>query len=526
MTDPAATATAAPALDAPPADALPLAVIPPGATFRRAEGLRVRANPCAGLDALEVTAERPGGGTRAVLDRDEARLLFRMNRWQSAAELGASPAALAALVDADFAFYAPGRPARDLGGEPLAALADRVALRRNVTVAPLISTPARYDDADADAQPIELPFMPRRGELDGCVLVGFEFAVMEFELDTHAIAVACCARHGRVLRELVPRLDGRHDAAALAADPDAAALLALLADLGLLTRAEPPPPSAPDASAAQITWLCHAAVLYEAAGRRLLVDPLEYPCSLPSRHAVLPPDLRAIGPVDAVLITHADNDHLNPRALCRIAPGTPVYVPAAPSVEPYQVDAEALLAVLGFDRVHTLAPWDRVAFGEVTVVAAPFRGEDWGLALAAQAFVLHAPALTVYLNADSTSTPEAYARIAAEFPIDLALLGVTGAAEAHVMPPRYGYGHFYAPWIPPARRNEWVALCNGPRESAEVARALGARYAFGYAAGGAPFAAQAYTDRGTHAELAAELARLGASTRPLALPLGEAVRVP
>jgi hypothetical protein len=68
-----------------------------------------------------------------------------------------------------------------------------------------------------------------------------------------------------------------------------------------------------------------------------------------------------------------------------------------------------------------------------------------------------------------------------------------------------------------------VQLCNGPEESAEVARRLKARFAFGYAAGGAPFAAQAYTDRGTHAELAAILAHDASGPRPLALPLAEAV---
>jgi hypothetical protein len=272
-------------------------------------------------------------------------------------------------------------------------------------------------------------------------------------------------------------------------------------------------------------------VLYEAADRRVLVDPLEHPCSVPSHWPddPQPPDLRDLGPLDAVLVTHGDNDHLNPRTLLRVAREVPVYIPAAPAPMPYQVDAAALLALLGFATVVALSPWDRVALGPaVTLASAPFRGEDWGLVLAAQSLVLAAPGLTVYLNADSTSDPAAEARVAAEFPrIDLAFLGVTGAAEAHAMPPPFGYGHLYAPWIPAEKRNEWVRLCNGPRESAAVARRLGARHAFGYAAGGARFYELAYTDRGSHAALAAALrGDREAVTAPLDLPLGRAVRVP
>ena len=40
----------------------------------------------------------------------------------------------------------------------------------------------------------------------------------------------------------------------------------------------------------------------------------------------------------------------------------------------------------------------------------------------------------------------------------MALLGVTGAEESLVMPPGFGYGNFYAKWIPPERRNEWMSM--------------------------------------------------------------------
>jgi hypothetical protein len=272
--------------------------------------------------------------------------------------------------------------------------------------------------------------------------------------------------------------------------------------------------------------LGHAGVLYEASGRRLVVDPPVFQRSEPTRHPVAPFDLRELGPLDGVLITHGDNDHLHPHALCRVDRRTPVVIPSSPDPRPYQVDMRAMLALLGFERIVEVDEWQRLPFGAVTVTATPFRGEDWDLVLPCRTYLIHGPELVIYLNADSTSTPEAYERIAAEHRVDLAFLGVTGAAEAYAMPPGLGYGEFYWPWIPESKRNQWTQLCNGPRESAQAARLLGARHAFGYAAGGASFYTLAYTDRGTHTELAACLTEEGVPTRPLDLTLGVPTAVP
>jgi L-ascorbate metabolism protein UlaG (beta-lactamase superfamily) len=276
-----------------------------------------------------------------------------------------------------------------------------------------------------------------------------------------------------------------------------------------------------------VTWYGHAAVLFESAGRRILVGPLFHRCSVPARRGVvLPPDPRDVGPVDAVLITHADNDHLNPESLAWLPRTTPVFVPAAVAPEPYHVDMRAQLGALGFANVTALAEWERVQLGDVSIVAAPFAGEDWGLRLPARTYLLHGPGLTVYLSADAAAMPEVHRRLGAEFTVDLACLGVSGCAEAHAMPPGYGYGHFYLPWIPEERHAEWVALCSGPDESADAAELLGARHAFGYASGGASFMAVAYTDRGTHADLSAALRARGSRVAPLDLPLGTLVRLP
>jgi L-ascorbate metabolism protein UlaG (beta-lactamase superfamily) len=488
-------------------------VIPDDATFRRAEGLWFQIAPCSGR--IGVRCRRQDGETRTELTRDQLRRVSRLRRWQTAGEVAATPSELRDLVERNCVFWSAGRPDRDLGAEPLDVLDGAIALRGNVAAVPLM--------VDAGGALRALPFMPRRGDVDGLELGGVRFQVFEWDTEVTTAVIACCAAHARALRDLVPRLDGRSTVAELVADDRTRPLVVALDDLGLLTR--PPPPPRP-AGAARVTWLAHAGVLYEASGRRVLIDPVVFDRSIPTRQPIEPVDARTLGDVDAVLITHGDNDHFNPKTLLRLRRSTPIYVPRAASPQPYHVDLGRVLALLGFSRVVELDDWQRIELAPLTIVAAPFRGEDWGLPLPARTYVIDGPDLTIYANADSTTDADACARIAREFAIDLAFVGVTGAAEAHAMPKGYGYGGFYVEWIPAERHNEWIELCNGPRGAADVARRVGARYAFGYAAGGAAFCPVAYCDRGSHAELAALLDADRGGPRPLALEIGVPREVP
>jgi L-ascorbate metabolism protein UlaG (beta-lactamase superfamily) len=399
---------------------------------------------------------------------------------------------------------------------PLDRLEGAVALRDNVHPIPLVHF--------GGGRTGPFPAMPRKGTLERAELVGVLLQVNEMEVSVMQLAIACCAEHARKMRELVVALDGSHTVEALgAAGATQRALLELLDACGMLERHAPRP--AWD-GAAQLTWLAHAGILYEASGKRILIDPVAHPRSVPTRHDVRPLDLRDLGPIDAVLITHGDNDHFHPPLLYRLPRTTPVVIPRAGAPQPYHVDMKRVLEVLGFDRIVEIDEWGREAFGDVVVVATPFRGEDWGLELPCRTYVVAGPELTIYANADSTATPEAYARIAKEHRVDVAFVGVTGAAETHVMPPPFGYGNFYVRWLPSQRRNEWVELCNGPPEAAEAARAIGARFAVGYAAGGAAFYALQYTDRGSHAEIAEILAKTPGGPVPLAMRVGVPTRVP
>jgi L-ascorbate metabolism protein UlaG (beta-lactamase superfamily) len=484
--------------------------VPADATFRRAEGLIVVLRPCRGLGFAEVVARGHGGDRRGLVSLDDLRLLGRLARWRRAGELDVPLERLLSLVERDLVFWSRERSERHLGGAPLEPLAGRVALRDAASPAPVIATP------DGGFAPF--PEMVRRG--DRVALAGTAFVAVEWDTIVWTLVISCCERHRQMAAELGVALDGTRDVGEIATGGEPRALLERMNDLGWLERHEPP---APRDGAPRVTWMGHAGVLYEAAGRRILVDTIAFPRSAPTRHAARPFDLRDLGALDAVLITHGDNDHFHPGLLYRIPRHTPVVIPSCRDPRPYQVDMRGLLERFGFERIVEVDEWQRLDLGAVTVVAAPFRGEDWGLSLPCRTYVIASRELTIYLNADSTSTPEAYERIAAEHRVDLAFLGVTGAEESLVMPPGFGYGDFYAQWIPRERRNEWVKMCNGPRESAEVARRLRARYAFGYAAGGVPFYSTAYCDRGTHGELAA---CLEGETRGLELRLAEPTAVP
>ena len=439
-----------------------------------------------------MSATRQDDAIESWLDRDQVRLLGRLSRWRSAAELGVAEAALDELVAARCAFWSDGEPEQVLGGAPLGDLAG-ATLAGRVFVEPMLARGGRLGGFE---------HMPRLGTLDDALFGGVRLTVHEWETAIMTVVVGCCRRHAEVARDLV------------AGAPPDAEIAPILDELGLLERhAAPGWDGTP-----RVTWLVHAGILYEAAGARIAIDPLVHPRSEPTRHAVRPIDPRDLGRLDAVLITHGDSDHFQPEALVRLPRDTLVVIPRAAAPQPYHVDMRRVLDLLGFTRVREVDEWERVAIGAVTAVAAPFRGEDWGLPLPTRTWLVHSPALTIYANADALSDDAVLDRLAAEFAIDLAFVGVGGAAEAHVSPRGIGYGHFYAPWIPAERADQWVELCNGPRAAAAAARRLRARYAFGYAAGGAPFTHLAYSDRGTHAEMAAHLG-VG-PTRALPLQVG------
>lgn len=73
----------------------------------------------------------------------------------------------------------------------------------------------------------------------------------------------------------------------------------------------------PPASGLRVTWLGHSTLLIEIDGLRVLTDPVWGPRASPSRHAgpkrfqPVPVPLRAMPPVDLVVVSHDHYDHLD-----------------------------------------------------------------------------------------------------------------------------------------------------------------------------------------------------------------------
>lgn len=504
--------------------------------YRRAAGLEVRVRPDESYNEVEIgRADRPRALTRMTWAR--AAPLVGLTEWCPAAELparGLSVKQAWAAVEADLLYYAKEDPQVPMTGRAgLWDGAPEARLRRRRSMWPTAAVATAVQIAP-------MPFMPRGRDLVGAELVGLRLASLERDHEVFGATITGTEETGRRLRELWALLDGKLSCGEILArfargrDRDEAEkLLYLLDGLTALEAVGPPSPralawAAPQAP--QVTWLGHAGVLVQAGGKNVLFDPLFNSDSEPRARWAKgfdKPDPRALPPIHAVFVTHGDNDHLNPNTLVQLPRDVPIYVPAiSAQPPPYQVDIRGVLSVLGFDRVRGLEVGDVVDLGGLKVEAWPFVGEDWDLALAQLTFLVEAEGRSVYLSADAGPMPEVYAQLAARpGRVDLALLGVSGAEEPMVSPPDLGYGNFYADWVPRARHNEWRKHCAGPLDAARAAATFRPRFAFGYACGGTPYIPMAYCDRGDHEALASCISDLAPETTPVALPLGEPVRL-
>lgn len=501
------------------------AVDPARLYYRRATGLELRLSAKRSWAEMEL---RGAGGRWWSLPREEAAVIAGLTSWRSAEELGRSPSSLWRAVERDLLFYARQRPRAVHTGQAgvLAKAKDqgKIALRRAVW--PTVAVENAVEIAP-------IPFMPRGRDLEEVELVGLRLGSHERGYEVFGASITGAAELGMALRRLIPRLDGRRTAPEIVAGLglDGERLLTLLDELSLLEPAAPAPlrEGLAAVTSPSLTWLGHAGVLVQTSGRNILVDPLFFHASEPEEAWLSAPKLdpRALPPIDLVLITHGDNDHLNPSSLLFLPPETPIVIPRHDRwVEPYQVDMRGILKLLGFSQIVELDDWEHLELGPIRVTAAPFQGEDWGLPLAQATYLIEGPELSAYFSADSLTMDETYRWLAARpRRVDVAFLGISGSAESMAMPRELGYGNFYEDFIPLAARNEWVQHCAGPEEAAANAAIARPRYCFGYAGGGASYVKTSYGDVGTHEALAA-LLRAAASGPDDPQPVELAIGVP
>ncbi|HEY3002344.1 MAG TPA: MBL fold metallo-hydrolase [Kribbellaceae bacterium] len=200
----------------------------------------------------------------------------------------------------------------------------------------------------------------------------------------------------------------------------------------------------------RVTWWGHSTITVEAAGSRLLTDPV-----LVNRIGHLrrrrgsqpPPEARE---ADAVLVSHLHADHLHLTSLPLVAPGARIVVPRGAAA---LVARECGAAVA--DRCVEVEPGTKVRVGELIVTAVPARHDDrrgpWSSVVATPVgYRVEGTGLSAWFAGDT----DLYDEMAREIgQVDLALVPVGGWG------PTLGPGH-----LDPAR-------------AAEAVRRLGARHA-------------------------------------------------
>jgi L-ascorbate metabolism protein UlaG (beta-lactamase superfamily) len=186
-----------------------------------------------------------------------------------------------------------------------------------------------------------------------------------------------------------------------------------------------------------LTYVGHATTLVELAGARFLTDPLLGAGILHVRRRVPVPVVEDLGPIAAILISHAHRDHLDHRSLRRLPAECPLIAPRG---------CGAIVRKDGAREVIELAEGDRVALGEVVVEAVHAahdgRRDPVGRRIPALGYLLEGHA-RVYFAGDTDLFP-GMSDLAGR--VDVALLPVGGWG------PRLPAGH-----LDPERAAEAVA---------------------------------------------------------------------
>lgn len=154
----------------------------------------------------------------------------------------------------------------------------------------------------------------------------------------------------------------------------------------------------------RITYIGHATLLIEIAGRRILTDPNFDPTLGGFLPRVSAPGiaLEHLPALDAILLTHAHADHLSFDSLRALPRDIPLYCP--PSVQRW-------LTRLGYRHAEPLAPGETITLGalEVHATVAAHVGSRYGFdrwRSHANMYLLDSPAATCFFAGDTALTPE------------------------------------------------------------------------------------------------------------------------
>jgi len=187
----------------------------------------------------------------------------------------------------------------------------------------------------------------------------------------------------------------------------------------------------PPASGLRATWLGHSTVLIEIDGARILTDPVWGPRASPSslagpkRFQPVPVALRAMPPVDLVIVSHDHYDHLDYPTIRALAKSN------VPFVTSLGVGAHLEAWGIRPERIVELDWWEshRLPNTDVIVTAAPSqhfsgRGLKDRNATLWSSIVLRSPQHAVFFSGDTGLTTEYQAIRERLGPFDLIMLEV------------------------------------------------------------------------------------------------------
>ena len=188
----------------------------------------------------------------------------------------------------------------------------------------------------------------------------------------------------------------------------------------------------------RVSYVGHATVLFELGGCRLLTDPLLRSRFGPLHRVAPPPDRASLDHLDAILISHIHQDHLDLPSLRRLPHQVPLVGPRG--------SAGTLLRA-GRREVHELAVGESIEFGRVRVAAVPavHEGRRWPRGPNADTigYLVMGPERAYF--AGDTGLFDGMRELAVD--LDLALVPIWGWG------PKLGEGH-----LNPSRAAEALAL--------------------------------------------------------------------
>lgn len=179
--------------------------------------------------------------------------------------------------------------------------------------------------------------------------------------------------------------------------------------------------------APRLRWLGHSAVLLEAAGKVILLDPMLGPTPAPhpwlgtKRFGDLPIEAEELPHIDAVLISHDHYDHLDYGSILALKEKTDhFYVPLG-------VGAHLEAWGVTQDKIHEMAWGDEVQQDDFTFISTPARHfSGRGLLDRNQtlwsSWVINTPTAKLYFSGDSGYGPH-FSEIGAQYgPFDFAMI--------------------------------------------------------------------------------------------------------